>query len=103
MTATPFREAIIGAGPAGIYAADLLTNADHDLDLSTALSERLPSPFGLLRYGFTPVHPRIAAIINALIKVLDRGYIRLFANVEYGADINLGELTDCYDAVMFTT
>jgi ferredoxin--NADP+ reductase len=103
MTTTPFRVAVIGAGPAGIYAADLLTKADHDLDLSIDLFERLPSPFGLVRYGVAPDHPRIKGIINALIKVLDRGDIRLFGNVEYGVDISLGELTDRYDAVIFST
>ena len=84
MPAIPFRVAIIGAGPAGIYAADLLTKAEHDLELSIDLFERLPSPFGLVRYGVAPDHPRIKGIINALIKVLDRGDIRLFGNVEYG-------------------
>ena len=103
MPAIPFRVAIIGAGPAGIYAADLLTKAEHDLELSIDLFDRLPSPFGLVRYGVAPDHPRIKGIINALIKVLDRGDIRLFGNVEYGADINLGELTDRYDAVIFST
>ena len=103
MPAIPFRVAIIGAGPAGIYAADLLTKAEHDLELSIDLFERLPSPFGLVRYGVAPAHPRIKGIINALIKVLDRGDIRLFGNVEYGADISLGELTDRYDAVIFST
>jgi ferredoxin--NADP+ reductase len=103
MPTIPFRVAIIGAGPAGIYAADLLTKAEHDLELSIDLFERLPSPFGLVRYGVAPDHPRIKGIINALIKVLDRGDIRLFGNVEYGADINLGELTDRYDAVIFST
>src|SRR5699024_11241112 len=93
MTATPFRVAIIGAGPAGIYAADLLTKAEHHLDLSIDLFERLPSPFGLVRYGVAPDHPRIKGIINALIKVLDRGDIRLFANVEYGGELRSEEHT----------
>src|SRR5699024_8509271 len=99
----PFRVAIVGAGPAGIYAADLMTKAERDFDLSIDLFDRLPTPFGLVRYGVAPDHPRIKGIINALIKVLDRGDIRLFANVEYGADISLGELTDRYDAVIFST
>ncbi|MDN5807894.1 MAG: FAD-dependent oxidoreductase [Brevibacterium sp.] len=103
MTTNPFRVAIIGAGPAGIYAADLLTKAERDFEISIDLFERLPSPFGLVRYGVAPDHPRIKGIINALIKVLDRGDIRLFSNVEYGADISLGELTDRYDAVIFST
>ncbi|MDN6134634.1 MAG: FAD-dependent oxidoreductase [Brevibacterium sp.] len=99
----PFRVAIVGAGPAGIYAADLLTKAERDFEISIDLFERLPTPFGLVRYGVAPDHPRIKGIINALIKVLDRGDIRLFSNVEYGVDIKLEELTDRYDAVIFST
>ncbi|WP_231445898.1 FAD-dependent oxidoreductase [Brevibacterium zhoupengii] len=99
----PFRVAIVGAGPAGIYAADLLTKAERDFEVSIDLFERLPTPFGLVRYGVAPDHPRIKGIINALIKVLDRGDIRLFSNVEYGVDIKLEELTDRYDAVIFST
>ena len=99
----PFRVAIVGAGPAGIYAADLITKAERDFDLSIDLFDRLPTPFGLVRYGVAPDHPRIKGIINALIKVLDRGDIRLFSNVEYGVDLHLEELTDRYDAVVFST
>ncbi|QPR39759.1 FAD-dependent oxidoreductase [Brevibacterium casei] len=99
----PFRVAIVGAGPAGIYAADLLTKAERDFEVSIDLFERLPTPFGLVRYGVAPDHPRIKGIINALIKVLDRGDIRLFSNVDYGVDITLDELTDRYDAVIFST
>ncbi|WP_309130430.1 FAD-dependent oxidoreductase [Brevibacterium sp.] len=103
MTTHPFRVAIIGAGPAGIYAADLLTKAERDFELSIDLFERLPAPFGLVRYGVAPDHPRIKGIINALIKVLDRGDIRLFSNVDYGTDLHLEDLTDRYDAVIFST
>ena len=99
----PFRVAIVGAGPAGIYAADLLTKAERDFEVSIDLFERLPTPFGLVRYGVAPDHPRIKGIINALIKVLDRGDIRLFSNVDYGTDITLDDLTDRYDAVIFST
>ena len=99
----PFRVAIVGAGPAGIYAADLLTKAERDFEISIDLFDRLPTPFGLVRYGVAPDHPRIKGIINALIKVLDRGDIRLFSNVNYGTDLTLEELTDRYDSVIFST
>src|SRR5699024_8801003 len=98
----PFRVAIVGAGPAGIYAADLMTKAERDFDLSIDLFDRLPTPFGLVRYGVAPDHPRIKGIINALIKVLDRGDIRLFTNVEYGVDLHLEEVTVRYDPVIFS-
>ena len=97
----PLRVAIVGAGPAGIYAADILTKTA--LDVSVDLFERLPAPFGLVRYGVAPDHPRIKQIIVALHKVLERGDVRLLANVDYGQDISLGDLRRFYDAVIFAT
>jgi ferredoxin--NADP+ reductase len=97
----PLRVAIIGAGPAGIYAADILTKAD--IPTSIDIIERLPAPFGLVRYGVAPDHPRIKQIITALTNVLGRGDIRLLANVNVGADLSLEDLRDHYDAVVFAT
>ncbi len=97
------RVAIVGAGPAGIYAADLLTKAERDFELSIDLFERLPVPFGLVRYGVAPDHPRIKGIQKALIKVLDRGDVRLIGNVDFGTDITLEDLRRHYDAVIFST
>lgn len=102
MTSTrPLRVAIVGAGPAGIYAADILSKTD--LDVSIDLLERLPAPFGLVRYGVAPDHPRIKQIIVALHKVLSRGDVRLLANVDYGVDVKLEDLRQFYDAVIFST
>ncbi|MFS0701114.1 FAD-dependent oxidoreductase [Cellulomonas sp. 179-A 4D5 NHS] len=95
------RVAVVGAGPAGIYAADILSKTD--LDVSIDLFERLPAPFGLVRYGVAPDHPRIKQIIVALHKVLERGDIRLLANVDYGTDLKLDDLRQFYDAVIFST
>ena len=95
------RVAIVGAGPAGIYAADILSKID--VDVSIDLFERLPAPFGLVRYGVAPDHPRIKQIIVALHKVLERGDIRLLANVDYGVDVKLEDLRQFYDAVIFST
>ncbi|NUU16989.1 FAD-dependent oxidoreductase [Cellulomonas humilata] len=100
-TPTALRVAIVGAGPAGIYAADILSKAG--LDVSIDLFERLPAPFGLVRYGVAPDHPRIKQIIVALHKILDRGDIRLLANVDYGTDVTLDDLRRFYDAVIFST
>lgn len=97
----PLRVAVVGAGPAGIYAADILSKTD--LDVSIDLFERLPAPYGLVRYGVAPDHPRIKQIIVALYKVLQRGDIRLIGNVDFGADITLGDLREHYDAVIFAT
>jgi ferredoxin--NADP+ reductase len=95
------RVAIVGAGPAGIYAADILTKSDADVSID--LFERLPAPYGLIRYGVAPDHPRIKGIVSALHRVLDRPRIRLFGNVEYGVDLKLGDLREFYDAVVFST
>jgi len=100
---TKLRLAIVGAGPAGIYAADLAIKAEKAFDISIDLFERLPAPYGLVRYGVAPDHPRIKGIISALRDVLDRGDIRLFGNVNYGTDITLDDLKKHYNAVIFST
>ena len=97
----PLRVAIIGAGPAGIYAADILDKSDTPVAID--LFERMPAPFGLIRYGVAPDHPRIKGIVNALHRVLDRPGIRLLGNIEYGTDLKLDDLREFYDAVIFST
>jgi ferredoxin--NADP+ reductase len=98
------RLAIVGAGPAGIYAADLIIKSElRDFDASIDLFDLLPAPYGLVRYGVAPDHPRIKGIIRALYEVLDRGDIRFFGNVEYGKDITLDDLKNHYNAVIFST
>lgn len=105
MHSRPLRVAIIGAGPAGIYAADALMKSETATTrgVSIDLFERMPAPFGLIRYGVAPDHPRIKAIITALHKVLDKPHVRLFGNVDYGTDITLADLQQFYDAVVFST
>ncbi|WP_309711933.1 FAD-dependent oxidoreductase [Pseudolysinimonas sp.] len=100
---TKLRLAIVGAGPAGIYAADILLKHDRPFDVSIDLFEQLPAPYGLVRYGVAPDHPRIKGIITALRDVLDRGDIRIFGNVTYGRDITLDDLKKHYNAVIFST
>lgn len=100
---TKLRLAIVGAGPAGIYAADILLKHERPFDVSIDLFEQLPAPYGLVRYGVAPDHPRIKGIINALRDVLDSGDIRIFGNVRYGVDITLDDLKRHYHAVIFST
>ncbi|WP_186760359.1 FAD-dependent oxidoreductase [Arthrobacter alpinus] len=106
-TVRPFRVAIIGSGPAGVYAADILTKSQEvaggDVTVSIDIFEDHPAPYGLIRYGVAPDHPRIKGIMNALHKVLDRGDIRFFGNVRYGRDLSLADLRTHYDAVIFAT
>ncbi|MCP2197612.1 FAD-dependent oxidoreductase [Lentzea flava] len=97
----PLRVAVVGAGPAGVYAADILTKSDVDVQID--LFEKLPAPYGLVRYGVAPDHPRIKGIVGALQKVLDKPQVRFFGNVEYGVDIKLDDLRQFYDAVVFST
>ena len=100
---TKLRLAIVGAGPAGIYAADILLKAERAFDVSIDLFDQLPAPYGLVRYGVAPDHPRIKGIITALRDVLDRGDIRVFGNVRFGEDITLDDLKRHYNAVVFAT
>jgi ferredoxin/flavodoxin---NADP+ reductase len=100
---TKLRLAIVGAGPAGIYAADILLKHERAFDVSIDLFEQLPAPYGLVRYGVAPDHPRIKGIVTALREVLDRGDIRIFGNVTYGRDITLDDLKKHYNAVIFST
>ncbi|GFZ91644.1 FAD-dependent oxidoreductase [Nesterenkonia alkaliphila] len=101
----PIRVAVVGAGPAGVYASDILAKAQkkHDLRFSIDLFDRYPAPFGLIRYGVAPDHPRIKGIVKALHKVLDRGDIRLLGNVNIGTDLSIEDLRAHYDAVIFAT
>ncbi|GAB3246685.1 FAD-dependent oxidoreductase [Nocardioides dilutus] len=97
----PLRIAVVGAGPAGIYAAHSLIESGTDVSIDVI--ERLPAPFGLIRYGVAPDHPRIKGIVTALHKVLDRPQVRLLGNVEYGTDLDLTALRRFYDAALFAT
>jgi ferredoxin--NADP+ reductase len=97
----PIRVAVVGAGPAGIYAADILTREHEQAHVDVI--ERLPAPYGLVRYGVAPDHPRIKEIIKALRRVLDNERIRFFGNVDYGTDLKLDDLRRHYDAVIFST
>lgn len=101
MNARPLNVAVIGAGPAGIYASDILSKSGMEVCID--LFERLPAPYGLVRYGVAPDHPRIKQIIVALYKILQRGDIRLIGNVEVGRDITVAELREHYDAIILST
>lgn len=99
------RVAIVGAGPAGIYAGNILANSVKDSGGRVAIDlfESLPAPYGLIRYGVAPDHPRIKGIVTSLHEMLDAGTIRFLGNVEVGRDIALDELHERYDAVILAT
>ena len=101
----PFRVAVVGAGPAGIYAGNILRTraAEVGIDVRIDLFESLPAPYGLIRYGVAPDHPRIKGIVTSLHDMLADGAVRLIGNVEVGADITVDELQSRYHAVIFAT
>ncbi len=105
MTSLNLRVAIVGAGPAGIYAGNILATHIKDAGGTVAIDlfDSLPAPYGLIRYGVAPDHPRIKGIVNSLHEMLDAGSIRFIGNVEVGRDIALEDLQARYDAVVLAT
>ena len=93
--------AIIGSGPAGCYLADHLLRLIPDASID--ILERLPVPFGLIRYGVAPDHQGTKAVARVLDRVLSRDRVSFFGNVEVGRDVRLDELMSLYDAVVLAT
>ena len=99
-----YKVAIIGAGPAGYFAAQALQNLQTDeLQFSIDMIERLPTPWGLVRSGVAPDHPKIKTVSKVFEKVATAGNFRLFGNVELGTDISIEQLKEMYDAVVIAT
>lgn len=90
--------AIVGAGPSGFYTADALlkTGRRHEIDVI----DRIPAPYGLIRYGVAPDHQTTKNVSRAFEKTATREEVRYFGNVELGRDVGLGELKSLYDAVV---
>lgn len=91
--------AIVGAGPAGFYTAESLLKAD---ELATIdIFDRLPTPYGLVRYGVAPDHHRIKSVAQMLARTGRHERVRFLGNVEYGRDLQLSDLLRHYHAVVF--
>ena len=99
-TQTPLTVAVVGAGPSGIYAAEALSRS-ADRDVRVAVLDRLPVPFGLVRYGVAPDHPSIRSIRNTLERTLDATGVRFYGDVQIGRDLTVDELRGCVDAVVY--
>ena len=99
-----YKVAIVGAGPAGYFTAQAFQNAQsEDLTFAIDMIERLPTPWGLVRSGVAPDHPKIKTVSKVFEKIAKTEGFRLFANVELGKDISLKDLRERYDAVVLAT
>jgi ferredoxin--NADP+ reductase len=99
-SARPLRIAIIGAGPAGFYAAETLLK-QRDIALTIDIFNRFPTPFGLVRDGVAPDHQSIKAVIRVFDKVLADPRVHFFGNVTYGVDIHHKEVKQFYDQIIY--
>lgn len=102
--AQTLRIAVVGAGPAGFYsAAQLLSGKAIEGDVAVDLFDRLPTPYGLVRFGVAPDHPKIKSVIRVYDKVAAKPGFRFFGGVEVGEDLTHHELAARYHAVIYTT
>ena len=93
------RIAVIGAGPSGFYATEALLR-NHD-SVEIDLIDRLPTPYGLVRYGVAPDHPKIKSVTRLYAKTANNPRVRFLGNVEYGKDLELIDLERYYHATIF--
>ena len=99
-----YKIAIVGAGPAGYFTAQAFQKAQSDgLSFAIDMIERLPTPWGLVRSGVAPDHPKIKTVSKVFEKIAKEPNFRLFANVELGKDVSLKDLRDQYDVVVLAT
>lgn len=98
----PLRVAIIGSGPAGFYAAEHL-HRRKDLVVEIDMFDRLPTPFGLVRAGVAPDHPKIKSVTKVFDKIATRPGFRFFGYVDLGQDISVADLRQFYHQIVYTT
>ena len=99
-----YKVAIVGAGPAGYFTAQSLQKAQTEgLRFTIDMIERLPTPWGLVRSGVAPDHPKIKTVSKVFEAIAKTDGFRLFANVEVGKDVFIKDLRDQYDAVILST
>jgi ferredoxin--NADP+ reductase len=98
----PIRIAVIGSGPAGFYAAGHLLSA-KDRNIEVDMIERLPTPWGLVRSGVAPDHPKIKSVTRVYEKTAAHLHFRYYGNVELGRDIDRDDLLEHYHAIIYAT
>ena len=99
MSDNALRVAVVGSGPAGFYAAGALLDADVPVEVD--MIERLPTPWGLVRLGVAPDHPKLKTVSRAFERIALKPGFRFFGNVEVGRDLSPGDLARVYDAVVY--
>jgi ferredoxin/flavodoxin---NADP+ reductase len=85
---TPLRIAIVGSGPAGFYTAEHILRHERT-SAEVDMFDRLPTPYGLVRFGVAPDHPKIKSVIRVYEKTAARPEFRFFGNVEVGTDVSV--------------
>lgn len=100
--AQPLRVAIIGAGPAGFYAAERLFK-ETELVIEVDLYDRLPTPFGLVRNGVAPDHQKIKSVTAAFDRIAANPRFRFFGHVEMGSDVTVDDLKAHYHQILYST
>ena len=99
-----YKVAIVGAGPSGFFAAQALQNSQtDDLKFEIDMIERLPTPWGLVRSGVAPDHPKIKTVSKVFEKIAAEPGFRFLGNIDLGKDITIENLRDRYDAVVLAT
>jgi ferredoxin/flavodoxin---NADP+ reductase len=94
------RIAVVGAGPSGLFAVEELLRVIGGGVLIDVI-DRLPTPYGLVRYGVAPDHPTIKSVIGALEVILESEQVRFLGGIELGAHLRVDDLRRCYDAVVY--
>ncbi|WP_429925627.1 FAD-dependent oxidoreductase (plasmid) [Agrobacterium vitis] len=99
--ASPFRIAIVGAGPSGFYAAEALLRAPINIQID--MFERLPVPYGLVRFGVAPDHPKLKQVTAVFDRIASMPGFRFVGGIDVGIDVTIDTLFDCYHAVILAT
>jgi len=105
--ARSLKIAVVGSGPAGLYTAEALVKQaallPHPVAVSVDVLDRLPTPYGLVRYGVAPDHKSIKSVANYLRRVLESPGVTFVGGVHFGTDVTREELLEAYDAVVYAT
>src|SRR5713226_5617738 len=99
--ASTFRIAVIGSGPSGFYTTEALFRAGAPVAVD--MFEQLPVPYGLVRFGVAPDHPKLKQVTAAFDRIATTPGFRFIGAVAVGRDVTIDELRDSYDAVILAT